>query len=322
MALNIGRKGWLGVGLEAAYNTPVAPTDYIPFTNETLFSHVKNDDITAAYAQRDKIYASVPTQQYSKGDVEMYLDPKLSGYFFASALGTPITVTSLGSGVFKHYMTRSNSNTPQSLTLISNRTADQVQFAGVAVDQLELDVKDSFATVKAGLIGQFPTDTVTGAITTASGTVFAYPQATFAFGTTVSGAQSASNLKLSEFKLTVKNNAEAVFRHGSATPASINYKEFEASGDMTLFFENTTDRNAYQTSTKQAGSLVFAGATLPGSQQEKITLNFYQLRVDDFTLETGLANFFAEKLKFVCEFNQAIGLTMDATFINQKSVYI
>lgn len=321
MSLAVGRLGWLGVALEPSYGTPTSPTDYIPFTANTLEGQVKNDEITSAYGIREKVFSSVATQQFSKGDVTLNLDPKFSGYFLVGALGQP-QVTALGGGVFQHVMTRTNSNSPYSLSLISNRSTDQVLFPGSVVDQVQIDVKDSFASLKASLIGQFPVTSTSGTPTTASGTNFTYKNTTFAFGATVAAAQAAANLKLSDLSLTIKNNAEAVFRHGSAVPASVNSKDFQVEASFTLFFENTVDRNAFYTSAKQAANMTFTGAPLPGGFNEKISFNFYQCRLDTFALETGIDNFFAEKVKVVAEYDNANAKSVDCTVINQKALYI
>lgn len=320
MSLSIGRLGFIGVAVEPSYNTPTNPTDYIPFLNVTLQGDVQNDEITAAYQIREKIFDSVQVKQWSKGDVELYLDPKYSGYFFVSALGATQTV-SLGAGVYKHIITRNNSNTPNSLSLIVDRVTDRTLYTGVGVDQLSLDVKDGLATMKATMIGQFPATSVSGAATTASGTVFAFPNAAFAFGTTVSGAQTNTNVKLSEFKLDIKNNAEAVFRHGSTQPNSINYKEFEATADFTLFFENTTDRNTFWNTSKQAANITFTGRSLPGGNTEQLLINLYRTHIEKFVIETGLANFYAEKCNLIAEFDNAAQRSLDVTLYNQTNNY-
>jgi hypothetical protein len=36
MALNIGRKGWIGLGLQTGFQVGAAIADYVPFTANTL----------------------------------------------------------------------------------------------------------------------------------------------------------------------------------------------------------------------------------------------------------------------------------------------
>lgn len=321
MSLSIGRKGWAGIALESTYGVPVNPTDYVPFTNLSLNSMVNTQEVMSAYAIRDKNFSSVATEKWSAGDIEMLLDPKIAGYFIVGAMGT-VATNSLGNGNYDHFITRNNTNVPQSLSLISDRVTDRQLYAGMAVDTLTLSVSDGLGTLKASMVGQFPQTSVSGSLTTASGTVYGFKDAFFAFGTTVSGAQTASNMKLKDFQLDIKNNVQPIFRHGSITPDTINPAEFEVTSDFTVYFENTTDRDTFHNTKKQAASFKLTGAGLAGGLTETLYCNLYQTHIETFQLETGLANFYAEKVKLIGEYDNNIGRSIDFTLRNTKSLYI
>ena len=324
MALTIGRRGWMAVGLQSAAQVPatLANSDYVPFTNDTLIGMQDQIAIEDAHAIRDKTFNTIAGKQWSEGGIDMLADSKFSGYFVVGALGT-VQTTNLSGSVYQHTVTRNNSNTPQYLTVIKDRGGvDRQIFADLTVDEFELSTGTDLAEIKTKLIGNFPQTTTSGTVTTSSGNVFSFKNAQFAFSTTVSGAQSATPLKPHDFKLNIKNNAEAVFAHSQQTPRSINVKQFEASAEMTLYFENTTDRDAYYNQSKQAGSFELIGNGIGSGYNESLTFNFYQLSINSFELETGLDNFYAEKVKMTCEYNPTVGRTLDAVIVNNKSLYI
>lgn len=321
MGLNIGRKGWVGIGLQSGFQVPATIADYVDFTDNSLHGQVEQLQVDHATSQRDKLASTVTGKQWSEGDFSMYADSNKIGYFLVSALGT-VQTASLGGGVYRHTITRNNSNTPQYLTITNDRAVDREIYADICVDELELDIADDIAEAKMKLVGNYPQTTTSGVKTTTSGNVFNFANANFAFSTTISGAQSATNLRPHDFKLTINNNAEAVHAHGYNTPRSVNYKEFEASAEFNLYFENTTDRDAYYNQSKQAASLQLLGNGIGGGNRESLAFNFYKTSVESFELETGLDDYYAEKVKLACEFDAATQRTIDAVATNRTSIYI
>jgi hypothetical protein len=195
-------------------------------------------------------------------------------------------------------------------------------YPDVTVDKFTLQVGVDLVKTKASLIGNFPQTTTSGTKTTASGNIFNFANAQFAFGTTISGAQAATPLKPHDFTLNINNNAEAVFAHGQNTPRSITLKQFEADADFQLYFENTTDRDAYYAQTKQSASLELIGNGIGGGYQESMVFNFYKTSIKTFAVETGLDNFFSEKVSLTCEFDTATQRMIDCVLVNTKALYI
>lgn len=321
MSLNIGRKGFAGIGLQSGAQVPAAIADYVPFESNSLHGVQEQIKVQSAYGLRDKTFSSVPGKAYSEGDFSGLLDSKFAGYFLVAAMGS-VSVGSQGSGVYLHTVTRNNSNTPQYLTLTNDRVVDRQNYYDVAVDELEIDVSTDFATYKAKLKGNFPQTTTSGTNTTTSGNVFSFRNAQFAFGASVTAAKAAANLKPHDLKVNIKNNVDVIHAHGSGNPRSINSKGFEAGAEFNLYFENTTDRDSYYQQTKQAASLQFIGNQIGGGFYEFVKFNFYQVSLESFELETGLENFYAEKVKLSAEYDNANSKTLDIEIQNTKSLYI
>lgn len=320
MSLDQGRKGWLGVGLETTIGSPVAITDYIPFTENTLRPMHTPISADGAYQVRNKNFNSVTGKKWGEGDVSMNLDTKLAGYFLIAGLGS-VSSSNVQAGVNDHTISVSNSNTPKGLTLVSDRINDRQYYAGQAVDTLKIAAKDDLASLTAGLKGNFPITTTSGTAVTASGTLLSFIDASFAFGSSVAVADAATNLKLSEVEFNLNNNVTVHHAHGNGNPRNVTFGDLDVEVGFTLFFENTTNRDAYYNLSKQAACLEFTGAGIGGGLTESLKINMYRTRVDSFELETGLSDFFAEKGKLVLERDNANSKELDMVLRNSKTSY-
>lgn len=320
MSLDIGRKGYIGAGLESTPGDPVAVDDYIPFIENTLQGRHEPIPNEAAYGVREKTFDSVQGKKWSDGSLGINADHTNIGYFLIGALGSNSPANVAGS-VYDHTITRNNSNTPATMTLTQDRVKDQQYYRSVAVKTFEINVADALVSAKANLLGKFPITTTSGSLTTASGSVYSFADAHFAFAASPAAAVSADNLKPHDFKLTLENNTTAQFRHGSNDPDSIDHGEFEAMGEGTLYFENTTDRDKYYNNTKQAAAFQLTGAGLGGGYLGTLTFNMYRTYLNTWELETGLADFYAEKFEIMCAYDNAEEKSIDAVLRNLKSSY-
>ncbi len=320
MSLDIGRKGWIGASIEDTYGVPEAIADYIPFIENTLQGVQEKIGNEAAYGIREKTFDSVTGKRWSEGDITINANAKNLGYFLIPALGSNSPANIAGS-VYDHTITRNNSSTPTSLTLTQDRVTDRQYYPGLAVKTLEFSVSDALVETKASLRGKFPITTTSGTNTTASGSVYSFADAHFAFGASVSAAAAATNLKPHDMTLTIENNTEVVHRFGSNDAASVNHKEFEVTANGTLYFENTTQRDAYYNNTKQAAVFKLTGVGIGGGYFETLTFNMYRTQVNGYSLETGLADFYAESFDLLCEYDNANSKSVDAVLRNTKSAY-
>lgn len=320
MSLSIGRKGWIEVGSEVTYGVPVATTAAIPFNNNTIKPMAEPLKDTSARGVRDSQFASQVGKKWAEGDIEFNLDANVIGHFLKAGMGT-LNSSVVSGSVKDHTFTRNNSNTPQSMTIISDRVTDRFFVRGAAVKSLEINVSDDLATAKANILGKFQGTTTSGTGVTASGNLFSFGDYNLRLGTTVAAANASAGLNPSEMKLTIENNSEATFRAGNNEATTVDHKNFEVSGEFTLFFENTTDRNQYYNNDKKAMEIKFAGDGIGSQLVEGLTFNVYQMRLDTFELETGLDDFYAEKGKWVGEYDNANSKSLDVVLRNAVSTY-
>lgn len=321
MSLEIGRKGYIGIGKESSPGVPVVIAGYIPFTENTLMAKHEPIANEAAYGVREKTFDAVVGKKWSEGDITINCDSHDVGYFLLGGLGTDTPANVAGS-VYDHVFTRNNSNTPQTFTITNaHGSIDKQFFRNIAVKSLEFSVSDQLVSAKASLIGKFPVTTTSGSLTTSSGGIYTFADARFAFGSTVAAAGSATNLKPHDFKLTLENNSVANFRHGSNEPDTIDHGEFEASAEGTLYFESTTQRDSYYNLDKQAASWKLNGPGIGGGYTSSLEFRMYRTHYEGRDLETGLSDFYAEKFTIRCDYDNANSKSVDAVLRNVTSAY-
>lgn len=321
MSLEIGRKGYIGIGLESTPGAPVAIVDYVPFTSNTLTGKHTPIANEAAYGVRERVFDAVAGKQWSEGAIGINCDATNVGYFLNMALGTDTPANVAGS-VYDHVFTRNNSNTPKTATIVSARsTIDKQYYRNSTAKTLTFTASDALVEANVSLLGKFPITTTSGSLTTASGSVFSFADARFAFGANVAAAGSATNLKPHDFTLTLENNSVATFRHGSTNPDTIDQGEFEATAAGTLYFEGTTNRDAFYNNTKQAASWKVTGPGIGGGYFSSLEVRMYRTFYEGFELETGLANYFAEKFTVRCAYDNANSASVDAVLRNTKASY-
>lgn len=320
--MDIGRQGWIGIGTEDTWGDPVAIEDYVPYNdNAPLTAQTTPIAVQDARGTRRREANSEPGPKWSEGTLAQNVDEELIGYSLYGVFGNLSTSTVSGS-VKDHDFTQSEESDPVSFTFTqAHGDIDKQYYCGVMYKNFALSLSDGLATASSELRGKFPITTSSGSVTTSSGSVFTFADNHFAFGASASGALSATNLAPSELNITVENNTQVIHRHGDNNPHSINHGEFEATGDGLLFFENTTQRDRYYNTTKQAAALKLTGTGIGSGQTASLTFRLFRTRFESRELETGLADFFAERFNLVCETDENQGEAINATLRNTKASY-
>jgi len=150
--------------------------------------------------------------------------------------------------------------------------------------------------MSASFQAKFPTATGAQTVTTTSGTVFSFKDATVKFGNTLTLAAAASATPVNEFSLTIANNLEVIHRSGSNDVSTIRNKGVRISGRYTVFFDSETEKNAYYALNKRAMEVKFTGNT-----NEDLTIRIPQFRLSEGEVTTGLDDFFVINADFVAE---------------------
>ncbi len=296
MAIDIGRLGSIGLGIEGTAGTAnTTPSVYLPFDEApTLRGHHELLEIISASASRNRDRGSSVGKKWSEGTVKIDLDVVNSGYLFKVAMGNEMLAT--GTPNSHTFYTTVSGNTPKTATLIYSRSTDVEQYAYSAIDQLNLEFGQGLATLAASFKGAFPTTGATQTPTTTSGTVVSFKDASFKLGSTLTTAGAASATAINSFKLNILNNLEVIHRSGSADVSLIRTKDARVTGSYTIFFNDTTERDAYYNLSRRSMEVKFVG-----NANELIKIRIPQFRLSEGEVATGLDDFFVVNATFEAE---------------------
>lgn len=294
MAISIGRLGYFGLGIEATQDTPVSASVYLPFTDMSLRAHHEPLAEIASKTSRHMDRDSLKGKQWGEGDIELNLDVVNSGYLIKMALGKETLVT--GTPNTHTFYTTVSGNGPTTATILLGRETDNEQYVGAAVDELNVEVSDELATIKASLMSHLPTSVAASTVTTTSGTVLSFANYTLKFGSTLTAAASAQATATNEWAFSFANNLELIHRSGSNDVSTIRTKGARVSGNYTLYFDSVTERDAYYALSKRAMEVNFTG-----NNNESLKFRVPRFRLDEGEISTGLDDFFIVKCNYVAE---------------------
>jgi len=286
----------------------------------------------AAKGVRERVWGSIVGKQHGEGDVEIYIDAENAAYLLYPALGAISSSTASGeSAVYEHVITRKTTSTPRTLSVLYNDTQDTRKFTFATINTLELNVSDGLATISANILSKFPTSG-TASLSITEERILAFKDYTIKFGSGANGtaalaaANAASATRVRSFSLSINNNAEAVYESGNASTQNIVVSQFEVSGDYVLFFEDTTERDFYETmlvgsDDTRAMVVTFTGDSIGNAETEEIKIEIPRFHIRERNYDTAVSGFITENPSFVAEFDPSTGESITITITNETVSY-
>lgn len=244
----------------------------------------------------------------------MILDETISVIPFGMILGS-VASASAGGGKYDHTITINNSNTAKSATIAIDRVQDIRTFPYAVIKQLDIKVSDGFAILKMEIESkESATGTASDTYTTV--TNFTFAELTAKFGADVTAANAASATPLSGVDLSIKRDVERVYQSGSTSPAKISYKTLEVSGNYSLLFEATTDRDKYLANTANALILTFTDAS---GNYIKITLP--KIMISNWEPSNAIDDIVTQSADFTAHYDSTQTESIRAVIRNATSTY-
>lgn len=264
---HISRLGAVGIGVEALAGTAVPATHWLQFTKgPTLTDKYEYENIKTARGRVEASQGQKLMKTYGEGNIEVILDDITSVIPFGMILGAVSSATA-GVSIYDHTITVNNSNTPKTATVIFDRVTDTRTFTNAVIEKLDIKVSDGFAELTMALKSR---EGATGSASESYSTVanFNFKDLSVKFGVDVAAATSASATPLSGVDLSIKRDVAMIYQTGQNYPQNFVYNTLEVTGNYSLLFDSTTERDKYLANTANAMILTFTN----GLNSVKITL--------------------------------------------------
>lgn len=277
-----GNLQWLGIAKETTYGVAAAaPTAFVPLVSPKYTPHVTVMTDDGLRGSMGKSYNAQQGMQYPELTYSTY--PYLDSVFqhVLAALGNPDTVTG-SADPYTHKTALLNASQPPGYTLWYNDGAGKCwQIVGARSNNLKLSAKaDALATMDAGWIGLSAT-----AVTPPSNTPTTQaPMPSWKSTITIGGTALQ---KYSQVDITIKRDttAEAVI-NGTQAPGTIFAASLEVTGDLTGFYQGSTDNDLTGLLQNTQPALVVTFA--PGADAtHSLTLQMSKVVYTDASFDSG-----------------------------------
>ena len=255
MPSTIGRRGNLGVGIEATPGTTTSIQAFVKFlSNDLVERHTTIGDVSAQGIRDEQGGSSVQGKKWGEGSIEVVLDAENAPRWIHLAMGA---YASSSSGINIHNFTRKANNQPLSATVYRDRDTDVIKFPYSVVNTLEITFADDVAKLTADIISMSPIVEDGESPSYVDLDLFTWRNAEIE----VNDQGSTTELKLREFTLNINNNAEMIYAPNSNDVDRIVSKDFNVGGSFTVDFENTIQRAAFTALTKQKLTITLTSGT-------------------------------------------------------------
>lgn len=314
----VGRRGTLGIGLEATRGTPVAPTYWLPFVTMSFFDKTTTqaeEQGMGKVADQDSVYV---TMKMAEGDVESQIYDNALGFILSSILGAvPVTT---GGNPYTHTFTLSNTNQQKSLSLYWQDPIYSLMFPLAVVEQLSLTVEPSgivawTVTFKAKASKDWATLTPDF---TSLGSKFLHQHLVTKLAANVAGLGAATGISLKNLELNINRNTIFDEVIGTVEPEDVLGQQLSVDGSLTLNLEDDTYRGYMLNGTYRSMEI-----NLLRSSSSSLDLVFPRVSFTEWEPDFTLNEIAKQTINFKANYDSANGLDIISTavLINSKTSY-
>ena len=314
----IGRRGTLGIGIEASKGTAVTPTYYLPYVTMSFIDKatvVAEEQGMGVIADQDSVYV---TMTYGEGDVEAQLYDSAIGYILSSLLGAkPVTT---GAGPYTHTYTLSSTNIAQTLSLYWTDPDRHYMFPQAVVESLKCKVEPSGIVSYTVHFKSRPAKdwaTLTPSFTSL-GNKFLHQHLVAKLASTVGGLSAASAISLKNLEFTIDRKAIFDDVLGTTVPEDILSQTISIEGSLELNLEDDTYRNYMLSNTYRAMDL-----SLIRSASSSLQLQFPRVSFTEWQPDFALNDIAKQKINFKANYDStnALANISTAVLVNSKTSY-
>jgi len=218
-----------------------------------------------------------------------------------------------------------NSNAHPSYTLyVKDKNLDEAYPLGM-LNQLTINaVVDDYVKFTAGFLSKIGSTTTQTPSYAATDFAFLPKNASVKLATTTALLGTAVATALKSFRLTINKNVESWGELGSLDPSDVVNKEFAVEGEMTLVFDDSTERAFVTAGTKMACAVALADTDnhiSTGSTHPSLSFEMAPMSFEEFSRSGGAGDVELQTLRFAGNFGIADTKTLSAILVNGNGTY-
>lgn len=314
----VGRRGTLGIAIEATRGTPVTPTYWLPYVTMSFFDRTetqREEQGMGNIADSDSIYV---TMKMGEGDIESQLYDQALGYILTSLLGA--APSTAGGNPYTHTFTLSQTNQAKSLSLYWQDPDRSYMFAMATVESLQVTVEPNGIVAytvhfKSKVAKNWATLSPTF---TTLGSKFLHQHLQFRLAATVGALSAATPISLKNLDITINRNTIFDSVIGTVEPEDILGQHLSVEGSVNLNLEDDTYRGYMLDGTYRAMELYLLRSSSSSLKLQFPRVDFTEWE-PDYTLNEIAKQSINVKANYDSE--NALQIISTAELINTKASY-
>jgi len=314
----VGRRGTLGIAIEATRGTAVSPTYWLPFVTMSFkdtIESAREEQGMGKIADSDSFYV---TMRMGEGEIESQLYDAALGYILTSLLGAvPVTT---GANPYTHTFTLSQTNQAKTLSLYWTDPDRSYMFPNAVVDSLQMSVEPSgIVSWTVGFKTKGSKDWAAQTPNfTAVGNKFLHQHLQFRLASAIGGLSGATPISLKSLELTISRNTIFDNVIGTVEPEDILSQQISIEGSINLNLEDDTYRNYMLANTYRAAEIKLLRST-----SSSLTLQLPRVDFSEWEPDYTLNEIAKQSINLKANYDvaNALDIISTATLINTKVSY-
>lgn len=316
----IGRRVSVGLGVESAYGTAIAPTIWprqLKMNFQRKTTRVEND---SAMGRIEKTNDSAVVEEWAEGTLEGKVYDTSIGYLLYNIFGTCVNSTNADASgtVYNHTIDVAQTNVAKSLTIARIDPISSRRHAMGTVMNLDITADQGdwvkFSSAIQAQVGTTSSDTAAYVVENP----FTSKHVTVKLATNVAGLGAATALAIKHLKLSIKEAVTPYYAHGAIDPAAFNTGAWQATGEVTLRYTDGTLESNWFTNAIQAMSIAFKNTdvTIGTSANPSLTFTAPRVRLNTFVMSDPLDSVVEQTVGFTCELDTSAAYALRAVLVN------
>lgn len=308
MTKYVGRRGQLGIAVEATRGTAVNPVFWVPWASMSFkdtIEEVREEQGQGYIADSDSKYV---VNKFGEGEVEAQIYDKALGAVLTGVLGA--SPSTAGSNPYTHTYTLSNGNQHKSVSLYWKDPDRSDMYPLGMIDNLEISVEpNGLIEYTAGFKSKTARDWTSQTPNyTSLGNKFLHQHVQVRLAAVVGDLAAATPISLKKLELNINKNADFDSVIGTVEPEDILNQQLSIEGSLELNLEDDTYRNYMLDGTYRAMEIKFLR-----SSSSTLTLQFPRVDFSEWEPDLALNEIAKQGIEFKCNYDQANALDIIST---------
>lgn len=314
----VGRRGKLGLAIEATRGTAVAPTFWIPYATMSFAEKTetaREEQGFGVIADSDSNYV---VMKMGEGEVEAQIYDKAMGVILTGLLGAaPVTT---GSNPYTHTYTLANTNQHKSLTLYWTDPDRSEVYPMSMIDSFSLNAEpNGIVEYTVGFKSKAAKDyTAQSSAYTSLGSKFLHQHVQVKLAANVAGIAAATVISLKSLELNINKNTMFDSVMGTVEPEDILNQQLSVEGTLELNLEDDTYRDYMVNGTYRSMEI-----KLNNGSSSTLTLQFPRVDFTEWEKDVELNETQKQTINFKANYDaaNALDIISTCTLINTQVSY-